>query len=322
MHEFWLLIDELCPASLRLVNACRELADERSLLLCVLRITYDLDPQEISSLSAAGAEHIICLHADASNINLYRQICDCIAVLARDRKPSVIIFENRGSLSVIAPMLAIALDRGITADCTDLRWDCAQGLVQIRSAFGEMLIAENISLDLPVIASVRPNAMSGHFDHAPLCEAQVEKIDLEPGSFPFHLLHSEKDTAAQESLDRAKLIFSGGQGMGNSVNFSLLDELAFMTGGAVGASRAAVAAGFAPFSRQVGQTGTIVRPRIYFAFGISGAVQHLCGIAGSAVIVAVNLDPKAPIRRYCDYFIQCDCVSFAEQLRDELKKPL
>lgn len=320
MSEFWLVLGKPCPASLALVSACRALAEERGLCLCVLRIAPEPAPAEIPALAAAGAERIVRIRADLTDANALRPVVEILAALVRERKPEAVIFENSGALAAAGPSLAAALDCGITADCTGLRWDRELGLIQIRPAFGDWLTAENCSLTLPCLASVRPNALRGEYPRNPSTEIPVETLDVERGEARFRLLRLLRTSGNEPGLDKAELIFSGGLGMGTAGGFTLLHELAALTGGAVGASRAAVAAGLAPGARQVGQTGTVVRPRVYVAFGISGAVQHLSGIMGAGTIVSVNTDPHAAIRAYSDLFICCDCVGFAEQLRDAVKK--
>ena len=320
MSGFWLVLGEPCPASLALVCACRALAKERGLCLCVLRIAPEPAPAEIPLLAAAGAERVIRIRADLGDPNALRPVTERLAALVRERTPVTVIFENSGTLAAVGPSLAAALDCGITADCTGLRWDGELGLIQIRPAFGDWLTAENCSLTLPCLASVRPNVLRGERPRNISAEIPVETLDTERSEAHFRLLRLLRTSGDEPGLDKAELIFSGGLGMGTAESFALLHELAALTGGAVGASRAAVAAGLAPAVRQIGQTGTVVRPRVYVAFGISGAVQHLSGIVGAGTIAAVNTDPHAAIRAYSDLFICCECVGFAEQLRDALKK--
>ncbi len=320
MSGFWLVLGEPCPASLSLVSACRTLAEERGLRLCVLRIAPEPAPAEISVLAAAGAAHVVQIRGDLGDFNALRPVTERLAALVRERSPAAVIFENSGPLAAVGPSLAAALDCGITADCTGLRWDVELGLIQIRPAFGDWLTAENCSLTLPCLASVRPNVLRGEHPQNFSAEIPVEMLDTERGEAHFRLLRLLRTDGDEPGLDKAELIFSGGLGMGAAGSFALLHELAALTGGAVGASRAAVAAGLASGARQVGQTGTVVRPRVYVAFGISGAVQHMSGIMGAGTIIAVNTDPHAAIRAFSDLFICCDCVGFAEQLRDVLKK--
>ena len=123
-----------------------------------------------------------------------------------------------------------------------------------------------------------------------------------------------ESTGSTSELTGAKIVLSGGIGLGSRENFEKLFTLARLTGAAVGASRAAVAAGYASYMHQVGQTGVSVNPELYIAFGISGAVQHLSGIMGANRIVAVNTDPKAPIHSYCDCSVIADCVEVLDSL--------
>ena len=199
----------------------------------------------------------------------------------------MILFENSSFLADVAPAFAVSIGRGLTADCTDLRWDAQYGLLQIRPSFGGRRIAVNRSLSTPYLASVR----RGVFGSAP-----------------------DGGSSGPLTLDVAPMIFSGGLGLGSRAAFARLALLAERCGAMLGASRGAVAAGYADYRFQIGQTGVSVQPKLYVAFGISGAVQHLSGILRAGQIVAVNTDPRAPILEYADYAVIADANQVIEKL--------
>ena len=206
--------------------------------------------------------------------------------------PEAIVFERSSFFADVAPAFAALIGKGITADCTELEWSEEYGLLQIRPTYGGRKIAVNRSVSKPYIATVR----QGVFGKRGL---------------------AVEDTAL-ETLETARLVFSGGLGLRTKENFDKLALLAEKCGAKLGASRAAVAAGFADYNHQVGQTGVSVRPEIYVAFGISGAVQHLSGILGSEKIFAVNTDPKAPIIDYADYTLIADAGEVIDALLNSI----
>ena len=194
--------------------------------------------------------------------------------------PEAIVFERSHFFADVAPAFAAIIGKGITADCTELEWSDEHGLLQIRPTYGGRKIAVNRSVSTPYIATVRQGVFG------------KRGLGL--------------NDSALETLETARLVFSGGLGLRTKENFEKLSMLAKVCGAKLGASRAAVAAGFADYNHQVGQTGVSVRPEVYVAFGISGAVQHLSGILGSEKIIAVNTDPKAAIFDYADYSLIAD----------------
>jgi electron transfer flavoprotein alpha subunit len=214
-----------------------------------------------------------------------------------------------------APQAAALLGTGLTADCTDLEIR-GEELIQIRPAFSGGLLAEIAGTgSLPQMATVRP----GVFPLPPRGEERGgELISLLPEleADPFILIgRSSADAGA--ALADAAVILAGGMGAGRE-GFALMAEIAAKTGCALGASRSAVNAGFAPYAMQVGQTGRTVRPKLYIACGISGEIQHLAGMSSAECIIAVNTDRKAPIFDYAHYGYAGDCVSFLTKLKGVL----
>ncbi len=245
-----------------------------------------------------------------------------VTQLMREEKPQIALFGATAVGRDLAPRISSALKSGLTADCTRLeigdhtdkkrQKEYKNILYQIRPAFGGNIIATIINPDhRPQMASVREGVMKKEI-FAPNYKGEIKKIDvdkyLSDEDFVVEVIerHIEK---SKIDIKNAPIIVAGGYGVGSKENFELLHELADLLGGEVGASRAAVDAGFAEHDRQVGQTGVTVRPKLYIACGISGAIQHSAGMSESALIVAVNTDKNAPINNIADYTIHGDIAT-------------
>jgi electron transfer flavoprotein alpha subunit len=208
------------------------------------------------------------------------------------------------------PRVAVLCHTGLTADCTGLEIDPDEGnLLQTRPAFGGNVMATIVTRrHRPQMATVRPRVMTPPQrtdDSTPRVEHWRPPADLleGPDAEILGLTMVAEDTA---DLAEAEVLVAGGRGMGGPEGFEMLWELADLVGGEVAASRAAVDAGWAPYARQVGQTGKTVQPDLYLAVGISGAVQHRAGMQSSGCIIAVNVDPNAPIFQIGDYGVVGD----------------
>ena len=216
----------------------------------------------------------------------------------------------------LAARLAARLDAGLAMDCTSLKLDGDQ-LVAVRPIFGGKVLAEVAIEQSPQLAAIRPNVME--IQENPK-EKDIERVDVELPAAQTKVVEKRVEPSGQVDLTEADVVVSGGRGMGGGADFSLLEELARTLGGAVGASRSAVDEGWRPHSDQVGQTGKVVTPSLYIACGISGAIQHLAGMASSKYIVAINKDPEAPIFKKADYGIVDDLFKVLPAVTAEVKK--
>ena len=254
-------------------------------------------------------------------------------------KPEIVLFGATFIGRDLAPRIAARLDTGLTADCTRLDIRTAnyidylkrdttastdgldpkgddKGLKQTRPAFGGNLMATIVTPHTrPQMATVRPGVM----DRREKNEGAVGQLIKVPASLSeddIHVEVVETVKAAKEfvPLTDAEIVCSGGRGLGGPEGFELMEKLADKVGGVVGASRAAVDSGWIDQSHQVGQTGTTVKPRIYFACGISGAIQHQAGMKDSDIIIAINKDPQAPMMELADYALCGDLKKVIPEL--------
>ena len=252
--------------------------------------------------------------------------------LVSEQQPRVVLYGATFVGRDLAPRVASFTRSGLTADCTDLqisdvtylRKDYEKLLLQIRPAFGGNIIATIITPEVPVqMATVREGVMEKAALDKP-AKGRVTPVPYKPdGAAGLVKIIERYKEASKVNLKAAPIIVAGGYGMGTKENFQLLHDLAELIGGEVAGSRAAVDAGFIEPIRQVGQTGVTVRPRLYVACGISGAIQHRAGMQDAKKIIAINTDPEAPIFDVCHYGIVADVMEaipvFMDAYRHKLK---
>jgi electron transfer flavoprotein alpha subunit len=310
-------IDEghVADVSLELLTKGRKLANEINVKLEALVIGHKLDeiPQQLFPFGV-DVVHI----AQDPRLFPYTTLphTEIVLNVFRKEKPEIALFGATSVGRDLAPRVASALKCGLTADCTSLEFgdhkenktgkEYKNLLYQIRPAFGGNIIATIINPDTrPQMATVREGVMKKEI-FSSTHKGSIKKIDLSKILSDELFLtgiierHIEKQKI---NIKSSQIIVSGGYGVGSKETFDLLFDLAELLGGEVGASRAAVDAGFVDHARQVGQTGITVRPKLYIACGISGAVQHTAGMSESAKIISINNDPKAPINQIADYAI-------------------
>jgi electron transfer flavoprotein alpha subunit len=242
---------------------------------------------------------------------------DVLAQLVQSESIHTVLFANSVLAADVAAGLAARLDAGLNWDLVDL----AQGdgkLVGKRPALQDTVYVDVGWASEPRLALFR----SGSFDPAPTGgSAEVEdlQVSLEDFSTVARMVDQAHEESSGPSIEDAEVIVAGGRGLGGPENFTLVEELAKALGGAVGATRAVVDAGWYPYSTQVGQTGKTVAPKLYIACGISGAIQHKVGMQSSGVIVAINKDPNAPIFEFADLGVVGDVHEVVPKLTDLVK---
>ncbi len=237
-----------------------------------------------------------------------------LANIIKPLDPELIIIGASTQGKDLAARLAARLDAGMAMECVAIRLENS-GLVFTRPMFGGKVLADVEIEGTPKIAAVRPNVMS--ITESPKA-ASVEKADVQAGDVATSVIETKAEAGDKVELTEADIIVSGGRGTGG--DYAVIEELAALFGGAVGASRSAVDEGWRPHSDQVGQTGKVVSPNLYVACGISGAIQHLAGMSTSKYIVAINKDPEAPIFSKADFGVAGDLFDVVPEIIEEVKK--
>ena len=307
---------ELMGVVLELLGEGRRLADELGVSLCAVAAA-SASQSVTDELFAYGAEKVFLIEDDRlagfTTDGYTKVITDAIS----EYKPEIVLFGATHIGRDLAPRVAARLDTGLTADCTKLEIDKEnRRILQTRPAFGGNLMATIICpRTRPQMATVRPGVME-KLEKKEGAKGETVKVahSLADSDIRTKVMDVVKTVKEQVSLTDAEVICSGGRGLGGPEGFELMENLAAKTGGIVGASRAAVDSGWIDHSRQVGQTGTTVRPKIYFACGISGAIQHLAGMQSSDIIIAVNKDPDAPIFEIADYGLVGDLYDIIPEI--------
>lgn len=318
--EVWIIAEQnkgkLAEISIELVSKGRELADKLNTSVGTVILGHNI--QHIpEKLFKYGCDTVYI--ADNSYLEHYVVLTytNVIYKLVKKYNPEIILFGATTTGRDLAPRIASILPAGLTADCTDLKISdyndihskkiLKNTLFQIRPAFGGNVIATIVNTWAPPkMATVREGVMK---ISTPNNNRKGKIIPIYPkfnDSERFIKVLRRKKTEKQVNLKNSRIIVSGGFGVGGKENFKIIRELAHTLGGEFAGSRAAVDAGFIERDRQVGQTGTTVRPKLYIACGISGAVQHRAGMSESNIIIAINKDPNAPILKVAHYGIVGD----------------
>lgn len=248
--------------------------------------------------------------------DLYAQVIEHIV---REYRPAVLLIGGTINGRSLAPRVATRLRTGLTADCTGFALDDDGNLLQTRPAFGGNLMATiRCPHHRPQMATVRPKVFEAS-SRQPGRKGEEIRVDLPPLNPWARILKVVEEDSLGPNLGEADIVVSGGRGLGGPEKFRLVEELAEALGGAVGASRAVVDAGWISYPHQVGQTGRTVAPKLYIACGISGAIQHLVGMQSADIIVAINRDPDAPIFSVATYGIVGDIEEVIPALIREIR---
>ena len=304
------------PALLGLVQKAAVLAQKQALSVTVLCCCPMLTAVEAGKLKVGGADQILHAALDPEDLNQEKVAVELLTRQISCVYTQVVLFLSSVFLNTVAPGVAAKLQCGLTADCTQLEWSDDGVFLQTRPTFGGRKLATIASSVTPAMATVRKGVFAPQTVEASY-DMHVQPLEI-PNAVSQWIQTAVLEVLGSQELVDAKLILAGGLGIGSKGNFMKLQKIAKAVGASVGASRAAVAAGFAPYSCQIGQTGVSVQPELYCTFGISGAVQHLSGITGAKRIYSVNQDPNAPIHSYSDYSLIADC----EEVLDSLCKTL
>ncbi len=327
--------NEISSIAFELLGKAKDLAkdlDEKVVAVLIGHNVRDLSDQ----LAAYGADKVIVV--DDPELEVYRTepYAHALASVINEFKPEIMLVGATAIGRDLGPRVSARVATGLTADCTkldigDFPLEPVEGqeqkhkqLLMTRPAFGGNTIATIACPDnRPQMSTVRPGVME---KITPNPDAQAEIIDYNPGFKPNHnyveILEIVKNVSNVVDIQDAKILVSGGRGVGSPENFKILEDLAAVVGGTVSCSRAVVDAGWKPKDMQVGQTGKTVRPNVYFAIGISGAIQHVAGMEESDLIIAINKDEDAPIFDVADYGIVGDLNKVVPMLTEQISKAL
>jgi electron transfer flavoprotein alpha subunit len=316
--------DSIAPVSLELLGAGRKLADKRGVPLAGILIGEQVKPLAKTAIHY-GADIVYVyddpIFRDYRTESYMRAVIEAV----QKYKPEIFLYGATSTGKDLASAVATDLATGLTADTTILDVDPESGLLEAsRPAFGGNIMATILcKKDRPQMATVRPKVMKAlPPDRSRTGEIVEEQVTLREEDIRTKVLKIVRETRAKVRLDEADIIVAGGKGLGSKNGFQLIHQFAGLIGATVGASRDAVEAGWIEHAHQVGQTGVTVTPKIYFAIGISGAIQHLVGMQNSGLIIAINKDPGAPIFQACHYGIVGDAFEIVPILMEEFQQVL
>ena len=311
---------EVQNVSLELLGKGKELADRLDDKVCAVLLGYNVK-RLCEELIQYGADEVVC--ADDENLDMYvtstytKAFCEVI----KKKDPDIVLVGATTIGRDLAPRVSSSVETGLTADCTSLDIDDENnGLLMTRPAFGGNIMATIICPDhRPQMSTVRAGVMKKlEKDSSRTGTIEDFSVDLSNEGKSIQVLDFIKENIKQVKIEDAKILISAGRGLGSKENLDALYELADILGAEVSASRAVVDAGWVDKNRQVGQTGKTVRPDLYIACGISGAIQHIAGMEGSEYIIAINTNPDAPIFENADLSIVGEVNKVVKNLIQEL----
>ena len=319
--KIWVLAEKddsgLKKVTLEMLSKARELAGGDEVALVWIGKGFEGSKEKIASV---GPSKVFVADSNELEQFLIEPQVDIVCSLASQEGPDVLFVASSSNGKDIGARVAARMRSGITNDITAIRLEDSR-LVATYPAFGGNLLVDCWSEGKPAVYVVKPNAFGVENTGGSPEVVSVDMSSVQDGSKKAVVTeYIESEKADRPAVDEAEIIVSGGRGLGGPENFALIEALADVLGAAVGASRAAVDAGWYPHQHQVGQTGKTVSPNLYIACGISGAIQHRAGMQTSKHIVAINKDPEAPIFQIADFGIVGDLFKVVPALTEELKK--
>ncbi|MBM7615990.1 electron transfer flavoprotein subunit alpha/FixB family protein [Alkaliphilus hydrothermalis] len=312
---------EIQKVSLELLGKGRELADTLGTKLTAVLLGNNVK-EMASELIYYGADEVILVEDELLDVYITETYTKVMSKIIKEKKPDIILMGATALGRDLAPRVSARVHTGLTADCTTLEIDEeSKHLLMTRPAFGGNIMATIICPDhRPQMSTVRPGVMIKQERNE---ERQGEIIEFPSGlakeDVNVEVIEIVKEEKQKMKIEEAEVLVSGGRGMRKKENFQTLELLAKELGGLVSGSRAVVDAGWMDREHQVGQTGKTVRPNLYLACGVSGAIQHVTGMEESDLIVAINKNPSAPIFELADVGIVGDVEKVIPSLIDELK---
>ena len=323
--NIWVFIETECGKAknvgYELLHAAKPLAEKKGCPLVAVVIGKDVEDAAKDAI-CYGADSAILVDGPEYEYYTTDAFAKAIIALVQKYKPEALMIGATTNGRDMGPRVSCHLKTGLTADCTAIDIDEETGNVAwTRPTFGGNLMATIMCPDSrPQMGTVRPGVFKkGVYDQDRTGEIVREEIHVAPEEIRTTLVERVNEIVEAVNLSEAEIIVSGGRGVGSAENFKLIEGLAEVLGGTVGCSRAVVDAGWLPYAHQVGQSGKTVAPKLYFAVGISGAIQHLAGISGADTVIAVNKDSEAPIFGVADYGIVGDLNEVVPALTEALK---
>jgi electron transfer flavoprotein alpha subunit len=312
----------LAPVTAELLGEARRLAEPLGVKVAAVLMGHQVAGLS-QALLAAGADKVYMAEHPRLQDFLEEAYAATLTELAQKYQPEIILAGATYLGRAFIPQVAASLKTGLTADCTAFAIDLEKRLLlQTRPAFGGNIMATIITpRTFPQMATARPGVFKP-VTPAANPERDVVRVELASLENPprSRFVATVAEIKERIPLSAAEVIVAGGRGLKDAKNFKLLEELADLLGGAVGATRGAVDAGWIPYAHQIGQTGKTVSPKLYFAIGLSGASQHVVGMQSADVIVAINKDPQAPIFQVADVGLVGDLFEIVPALIQEIKK--
>lgn len=312
----------IAGVSYELIGKGKELAGQLG-----TQVTTILAGDKVKGLARQLAEHgsdkVIVVDDPALKTYMTEPYVRAVTAVVEKYNPDIVLYGATAIGRDLAPRVSARMHTGLTADCTSLDvQEETNNLLMTRPAFGGNIMATILCPDhRPQMATVRPGVMQRlPKKENPNCAIEEMQVPGLAQGQNVEILDIVKKVSQRMDIMEAKVLVSGGRGMGDPANFSMLEELAETLGGTVSASRAAVDNGWQEKDRQVGQTGKTVRPNLYIACGISGAIQHLAGMEESDVIIAINKDETAPIFEVADFGVVGDATKIVPQLTEIVRK--
>ena len=308
--------------ALELLGKARDLADALNEKVCAVLLGSGIKDLA-ATLIAHGADEVLLVDDPSLDVYTTEPYAQAIKAVVDAKKPGILLLGATTIGRDLGPRLAARMQTGLTADCTELDIEAeTRHLMMTRPAFGGNLLATIMCTDhRPQMSTVRPGVMMAKpADAARKGTVEDFKVNFDRSKFRVKVEKVVKEQKNLVDITAAKVLVSGGRGVGSAEGFKTLEALAQVLGGEVSSSRAMVDAGVTEHARQVGQTGKTVRPDLYFALGISGAIQHLAGMEGADLIIAVNKDKFAPIFEVADMGIVGDLHKIVPALTAALKK--
>ena len=308
----------LLDISMQLLTKASELSKKCN--RSVTALSFSNDESVLQCIGEYGANSIVVFSSTNSSDLFDERVPDTIHSACIKYHPYAVLFGSTTWGRWIAPFVAAKQSTGLTADCFELNIDENDNLIQTRIAFGGNIIADiTCPHNRPQMSTVRHNVfekkrVDSFFKPTILYEEIVTEVNR------IKEVDCELEKLTVPSFDDVEIIIAGGKGIGSKENFKLLFDLAKLVGGVVGATRYAVDAGWIDYSHQIGQTGSIIRPKLYLAFGISGAAEHLLGMRESNCIISINTDKNAPIIKSSDYVVFDDCIHVLINLIENINR--